>query len=122
MENNTIYIHTNRSVIQVVGEFDSGIPIIEDTETENFVEGKGYLDKNDNRVWIYCKEEPLFNDENFPYFWIKNKKYHKTKNLSPDAYEKFTKKNIMDLQLQSIIDDVEKSPDDVTLIDPDILE
>lgn len=112
-----VYIFAQDITVRIEGEFDSSEDISKE-EQKSFIDGKGYLDRKDDCVWIYKKEKP-YDANRHPCFWIVKDKVEKS-NPKPETRRYFLSKNIQILTKDHIVETCKENPDSVS-IDENIL-
>lgn len=94
------YINTSERSISVKGIIKGG----KNDSSTNYEDGKGYIDPDTNKIWIYCSEKPDRGFVNqYPYFWFENRKicYSEPSPIISNAY---SAENMQNLSIHNVID------------------
>ena len=102
------YISTKTRTVSVAGILknkDEDLP-------ENYINGKGYLDPEDGSIWIFINKKPnKIRKDNYPYFWFDKEGNREKSNPSQRIRETYNEKNLRDLSVASIIDNINDNED-----------
>ena len=89
------YINTSERSISVKGVIDDN--------TKDYENGKGYIDTQTGRVWIFCSEKPNKGYVNqYPYFWFENDEKHFS-DPSPLISKAYSIDNMQNLSVHTVI-------------------
>ena len=92
------YISTTTKTVSIVGTIKK--------KSTDYIDGKGYLDK-DGYAWIYCSQgQPRHADE-YPYFWLNDKKEIEYSNPLDITKKAFHESRMQDMSVVNIIDTTE---------------
>lgn len=119
MNTNSSYpalIFTPDKTFRVDGEFNSS-----DTPStnNNFIDGKGYLDTQDDHVWIYSNDKPKDKNQ-YPYFWIEDNHYTKS-NPTPETFSLFKSKELVTYNTEKIIQAANESDNNEPIYVDDVI-
>lgn len=118
IKNFPLFVMASQRTFMCVGEFNSK----EYNESEKYIDGKGYLDSYDNRVWIFVKEKPRFDSNVYPYFWRnKEKKEFEKSNPSKEVLNTFQINNLIERKVDDIISSVIENPDEGSGYNDDLI-
>lgn len=112
------YICTNNRTISVAGIMKNK----EEDLPDNYINGKGYIDPSDDSIWIFVNKKPnKLRKDSYPYFWFDKESNRERSNPPQGIRELYNAKNLRDLSVESIIDDIKEdeviySPEELAYI------
>lgn len=97
-----MYISTSNRTVSVVGFLNKE----KKQKKEVYIDGKGYID-DDGIVWIFSGGGKPHAADEYPYFWITDKKEKEFSNPSENMLNAFKEENMVDMSLVNIVDRTE---------------